>query len=73
MNRCLILIASAILTFVTISSAASAVASDWPRVAHVPNLGGPALAGSDESGGTSIAPWATIPSPRMFAFVQLRF
>ena len=73
MNRCLVLIASVVLTFVAISSAASAGASDWTRIAQGASLGAEALSGPDEAGGTSIAPWATIPSPGIFAFAHVGF
>lgn len=71
MNRCLILIASGFLTVAMISSATSVNASDWTSVAHGASLGDAALGGTDQAAGTSIAPWATIPSARMFDFVEV--
>jgi hypothetical protein len=72
MNRCIILIASLFLSFLTISSTASAGASDWARVAHAASLRNDSVGATEDGGASTIASWSTIRSPRMFALLEVR-
>ena len=63
MNRCLIFIASVFLAFVAISTAATASPSDWTQRA--------AVVGTSDHGAGPLASWATVPAPRLFAFVPV--
>jgi hypothetical protein len=67
MNRCLIFIASLFFAFVAISSTASASPSEWRFADH----GQVSDAGSAPSPG-NVPSWATVPAPRLFAFVTIQ-
>jgi hypothetical protein len=67
MNRCLIFIASLFFAFVAISSTASASPSEW----RFADDGQVSDAGSAPSPG-NVPSWATVPAPRLFAFVTIQ-
>jgi hypothetical protein len=67
MYRFLIFIASLFFAFVAISSTATATPSEWRHAAETSF----STDDAPSQGSGTIAAWATVPTPRVFAFVSI--